>query len=79
MGVLLYELCALAPPFTATSLQFLALKIVKGSYSNISGTYSSDLKKLVADMLQLDPNKRPSVSDILSISCILSRKTISSG
>jgi NIMA (never in mitosis gene a)-related kinase len=48
MGVLLYELCALAPPFTATSLQFLALKIVKGSYSKISGTYSNDMKTLVS-------------------------------
>ena len=66
MGVLLYELCALAPPFNATSLQFLALKIVKGSYTQLSGTYTQDLKKLVAQMLQLDPNKRPSVSDILS-------------
>jgi NIMA (never in mitosis gene a)-related kinase 1/4/5 len=68
MGVLLYELCALAPPFTANSLQFLALKIVKGSYSQISGTYSQELKSLVAEMLQLDPNRRPSVGDVLSTS-----------
>lgn len=40
MGVLLYELCALSPPFTANSLQLLALKIVKGSHSQLSGNYS---------------------------------------
>jgi NIMA (never in mitosis gene a)-related kinase len=30
LGVILYELCALKPPFNAESLHFLALKIVKG-------------------------------------------------
>lgn len=40
MGVLLYEMCALTPPFNANSLQFLALKIVKGSYQQIAGNYS---------------------------------------
>jgi NIMA (never in mitosis gene a)-related kinase len=66
MGVVLYELCALQPPFTANSLQFLALKIVKGSYPAIQGNYSKELKGLIFDMLQVDSNKRPSVADILS-------------
>jgi NIMA (never in mitosis gene a)-related kinase len=30
LGVVLYELCALRPPFSADSLHFLALNIVKG-------------------------------------------------
>lgn len=30
LGVILYELCALKPPFNADSLHFLALKIIKG-------------------------------------------------
>ncbi len=29
LGVILYELCALKPPFTADSMHFLALKIGK--------------------------------------------------
>jgi hypothetical protein len=57
----------LAPPFTANSLQFLALKIVKGSYTALTGNYSKELKGLVHEILQNDPNKRPSVGDILSI------------
>jgi NIMA (never in mitosis gene a)-related kinase len=65
MGVLLYELCALAPPFNANSLQFLALKIVKGSYQPITGNYSKELKGLINDILQIDPNRRPFVRDIL--------------
>ena len=30
LGVILYELCALIPPFTAPNMQMLALKIVRG-------------------------------------------------
>ena len=66
MGVVLYELCALQPPFNATSLQMLALKIVKGSYSPLQGSYSKDMKSLISEMLALDPSKRPTVNDILS-------------
>jgi NIMA (never in mitosis gene a)-related kinase len=40
MGVLLYEMCSLQPPFNANSLQFLALKIVKGSYQPLQGNFS---------------------------------------
>lgn len=40
MGVMLYEMCALQPPFNANSLQFLALKIVKGSYQPLQGNFS---------------------------------------
>ena len=30
LGAVLYEICALKPPFTADSMHFLALNIVKG-------------------------------------------------
>lgn len=65
MGVLLYELCALAPPFNANSLQLLALKIVKGGYQPLTTPYSKELKGLIADILQVDPNRRPLIRDIL--------------
>lgn len=61
MGVLLYEMCALKPPFNANSLQFLALKIVKGSYEPLQGNFTKELKSLIAQMLNIDPNRRPSV------------------
>jgi NIMA (never in mitosis gene a)-related kinase len=35
LGVLLYEMCALAPPFNATSLHQLALRIVSGKFDRI--------------------------------------------
>lgn len=71
MGVLLYEMCALAPPFNANSLQMLALKIVKGSYSPITANYSKELKGLISEILHIDPNKRPYVGEILGTHYII--------
>jgi NIMA (never in mitosis gene a)-related kinase len=65
LGVVLYEMCALKPPFTSDSLNFLALKIVRGQYSPLPGHYSKELKNLVFSLLQVDPVKRPSVNQIL--------------
>lgn len=66
LGALLFEMCSLVPPFTANNLQFLALKIVKGSYNNIPTQYSSDLKALIRSMLNTNPNLRPNINQILS-------------
>lgn len=65
MGVMLYEMCALQPPFNANSLQFLALKIVKGSYQPLQGNFSKEIKNLISSMLNVDPNRRPSAKEIL--------------
>lgn len=35
LGVLLYEICALCPPFNATSLHQLAQRIIKGQFDKI--------------------------------------------
>ena len=67
LGVLLYELCTLKPPFDASSFHFLALKIVRGAYPPLPPHYSRDLKALVASMLSIDPNKRPSIAQILKL------------
>lgn len=66
LGVILYELMALEPPFKAKTLQLLSLKIVKGKYSDPPSTYSREIKALVASLLQVDPKRRPKVGDILS-------------
>lgn len=67
LGVLLYELCTLKPPFDASSFHFLALKIVRGAYPPLPPHFSRDLKSLVSQMLSIDPNKRPSIAQILKI------------
>ena len=37
IGVILYEMCALKPPFDGRSLPALAMKIVSGKYEAIPG------------------------------------------
>lgn len=66
LGVVLYELCALKPPFNADNLKMLALKIIKGIYNPIPAQYSKDLKRLIESLLKKDVNQRPTVNDILS-------------
>eukprot|EP00826_Nyctotherus_ovalis_P009158 TRINITY_DN12406_c0_g2_i3.p1 TRINITY_DN12406_c0_g2~~TRINITY_DN12406_c0_g2_i3.p1 ORF type:complete len:723 (-),score=237.47 TRINITY_DN12406_c0_g2_i3:107-2275(-) len=73
LGVLLYELCALKPPFDGPSLHFLGVKIIKGVYPPISSHYSRELKGLVGQMLMVDPNKRPNIQQILQMNFIQAR------
>lgn len=56
LGVVLYELCTLKPPFDASSLHFLALKIVRGVYPPLPTHFSRDMKELVKQMLSTNPN-----------------------
>jgi NIMA (never in mitosis gene a)-related kinase len=73
LGALLYEMCALSPPFVANNLQFLALKIVKGAYGQIPSHYSYDLKSLIKSMLNTDSSKRPNINKILTSKVISKR------
>ncbi len=65
LGVVLYELCALRCPFAAANMKGLMLCISKGSYSPIPASFSPELRKLIADMLNLNPKLRPSINDLL--------------
>lgn len=73
LGVILYELCALKPPFNAESLHFLALKIVKGQYTPVPAHYSRELRNLVAMLLSTEIRRRPSIHDILKQPVIVNR------
>ena len=63
-------MCSLAPPFTANNIQFLALKIVKGTYSPIPNKYSQELRNLIKSMLHTKEEMRPSMAQILSTKII---------
>jgi len=65
LGVILYELCALQPPFNGSNIHMLAMQIVSGKFSPIPGKYSMDIKSLIQKMLQQDPNKRPNINTLL--------------
>jgi len=66
LGVLLYEMCALKPPFNGTNLHALAFSIVRGEYQPLPAHYSSNLKTFLASLLSLDPAKRPSINSVLT-------------
>lgn len=73
LGVLLYELCTLKPPFDGTSIRHLGLNIVRGIYPPIPPHFSRDLKMLIAQMLTVDSNRRPTVAQVLRMPFIKSR------
>ena len=40
LGCVLYEICALRPPFTALDMKGLYKRVIKGFYPKISSIYS---------------------------------------
>lgn len=73
LGVLLYEMCALKPPFNGASLHILALQIVRGVFQPLPSHYSTNLKNFVASLLNIDPVKRPNINQVLKMPLISSR------
>jgi len=69
LGCVLYELCVQKHPFQAHSQGTLILKIIKGRYSPIPGTYSQELIEIVNLCLNKDYKKRPTASALLNKSC----------
>eukprot|EP00826_Nyctotherus_ovalis_P018401 TRINITY_DN1550_c0_g3_i2.p1 TRINITY_DN1550_c0_g3~~TRINITY_DN1550_c0_g3_i2.p1 ORF type:complete len:637 (+),score=190.19 TRINITY_DN1550_c0_g3_i2:1816-3726(+) len=65
LGVLLYEMCALKPPFNARNLSALAMKITVGAYSPVPSQYSKELRQLIAGLLVTDPRRRMSIHKML--------------
>ena len=73
LGVLLYELMTFKMPFNAVSLPLLSIKINRGVYKQPSGNYSTDIKNLLKKCLTVDPEKRPSIDEILKLPLIKNR------
>ena len=73
MGVMLYELCALKPPFDASSIPLLTMKIIRGAYNPIPGSFSPEIKDLIKQMLEVRADRRPDVNKILSMPLIQKR------
>ncbi|KAJ8390101.1 hypothetical protein AAFF_G00111150 [Aldrovandia affinis] len=70
LGCLLFEICALKPPFDAKNLISLFYKIVKGEYREIPKVYSENLTILIKKTLCLIPEDRPSASCILNMAYV---------
>jgi len=73
LGILLFEMTCLKMPFDAKSLPLLYVKIIRGNYSSIPLTYSKELRSLISSLLLVDPDKRPSINEILKLQIIKRR------
>ncbi|CAG8568737.1 11788_t:CDS:2 [Cetraspora pellucida] len=67
LGCLLYELCALQPPFQAKSQPSLAIKISAGMIPPLPSRYSEELNNIIRATLMVDPNKRPTTMELLKM------------
>lgn len=66
LGVILYELCCLRPPFQGNTLLDVARMVSTGKYQPLPSHYSHHLHRCVAWMLQLDYSKRPNVVQLIN-------------
>lgn len=65
LGCMVYELCALRPPFTGNDFPALKRAVLSGRYNSIPSKYSSQLGKAIGLMLKQDPRNRPSAAQLL--------------
>ena len=65
VGCIIYEMCALHVPFRGTSMQNLYQNVLRGIYQQISLRYSDDLRKIIKQILVVNPKNRPSSSELL--------------
>jgi serine/threonine protein kinase len=74
-GVILYEICALHPPFMATSMEQLYRKVIQGAVPSIPNNFSHDLSNLIRQCLQQNPDRRPSCDEILEMHSVQQKLT----
>lgn len=67
LGCIVYELCALSPPFDATNQAELTRKIRQGIIPPLPRPYSRELQDTVNAMLQLDHRRRPTTRQLLQV------------
>ena len=60
LGCVIYEMCALVPPFRAEDMNGLFKKILKGQYPPIPAHYSMELRSVIKALVQVNPQNRPS-------------------
>lgn len=75
LGCILYEMLTLNHAFDAMSMKGLILKIMRGTYPPISKRYSKSVHNLVSWLLETDPQRRPSIQQVLCHPCIASKVT----
>ena len=70
IGCVIYELCALRPPFQGKDLDELYENVCKGQPERINKIYSDDLWEMILMLLQVDVNKRVDCTQFLNSNLI---------
>jgi NIMA (never in mitosis gene a)-related kinase len=73
LGVLLYQMMSFKMPFNAQSYPLLSIKINRGVYSPPPAVYSAELRDILKRCLTKEPEKRPTVNEILQLPIIKDR------
>lgn len=73
LGCMIYELCALRPPFLGNDLPGLKRSILSGRYPPIAGKYGQELHHVIDQMLKVNPRQRPSAAEFMKSKEIRSR------
>ncbi|KAF9401261.1 G2-specific serine/threonine protein kinase [Mortierella sp. AD011] len=66
LGCVVFEMCALEPPFLADTQAQLSAKIKLGRIQTLPSQYSYELNVVIKSMLQLSPRKRPTTTELLA-------------
>lgn len=67
LGCVIYELCALHPPFQAKTYFQLSKKIQEGVYAPLPNGYSATLKKTIGACLNMNGLQRPTTATLLRL------------
>ncbi|CDR32820.1 non-specific serine/threonine protein kinase [Caenorhabditis elegans] len=67
LGCILYEMCCLKKAFEGDNLPALVNSIMTCAYTPVKGPYSAEMKMVIRELLQLDPQKRPSAPQALKM------------
>lgn len=70
LGCVIYELCALHPPFQAKTYFQLSKKIQEGVYTSLPNSYSATLKKTIGACLNMNSLQRPTTATLLRLDVI---------
>ncbi|GMH56002.1 hypothetical protein TL16_g02037 [Triparma laevis f. inornata] len=66
LGCLVYELCALHPPFMGDSFPQLKRAVLQGRYKSIPRCYSYEMSTVLSKLMRVNSRSRPSAKDLLS-------------
>lgn len=76
LGCLIYELCALRPPFLGNNMSELKTAVLGGNFNPVPSVYSKDLGSVIARMLLPAARDRPSAAEALAYPEVNARKCL---